>query len=105
MCKLDKYIENNNGYIAKCCHSDTIQILYGNILLAVNKNNFLKIINIVDNSKKQHQHITDLNQRIVVMNTQANGLYITMNIEELNEFSDMLNETKFLIDVEDISFG
>lgn len=105
MCQLEKYIENEKGYVAKCSHSEVLQILYGNILMSVNKNNFFKVAEIIQKSKKRHEHLTNLKQKVVVMNTQASGLYISMDIAELNQFHDMLEQTKFLMEVENITFN
>lgn len=104
MCQLDKYVKNETGSIAKCNKCGSIQIQYGNFIMTMKDESFDNVVKMINRMSLKYTKQMVNDDRVIAINTQAEGLFLALNVNELNDFASLLQEAKFIMDVEVMSF-
>ncbi|MCB0501250.1 MAG: hypothetical protein KDD32_01095 [Bacteroidetes bacterium] len=98
-------MKNHNGSIARCLKCNVIQVYFGNFIMTMNDASFMKIYNLISNTRLQNLgELEARDQKIITINTQAEGLYLALSLVDVNNFCDLLQEAKFLMEVEKIAY-
>ncbi len=105
MCKLDYYVKDQNTTIGKCHGCKTIQIAHGNFIMSLDKINFNKVFEMISHCFQLHTIEGEIiNNKMIAINTQVQGLYLRMDLYELQKLNEFLHQAKLQIEVDQITF-
>ncbi len=95
--------ENDNGYIGVCMCCHEFNFAYKNILLTFQEEDMIRFFDWVIENRRNPQHYMPLqHNRARVYSSPHSNLFLAFNELELDEVSDLYNETRLILSAQKI---